>query len=84
MKVLTSIKDYSIAQVVELLVQLNSKLSFFCNKYITSLTLFFSFLVEKISDNDKTRKVKKRREAKKVAKESSKPIHIHNPTPDPN
>ncbi|XP_010463818.1 PREDICTED: uncharacterized protein LOC104744454 [Camelina sativa] len=39
----------------------------------------------KFDDNDKTSKVKKRREAKKLAKDSSKPnSYLHNPTPDPN
>ncbi|KFK28448.1 hypothetical protein AALP_AA8G515700 [Arabis alpina] len=36
---------------------------------------------EKLGDNDKTNKVKKRREAKKLAKEkSTKPIHLHDQT----
>ncbi|CAL9245048.1 unnamed protein product [Arabidopsis halleri] len=46
----------------------SGSISNICPQLIKS---FFSCLVEKIDDNDKTRKVKKRREAKKLAKETS-------------
>ena len=60
----------------------HSKPSLSSNNYITCLTLLISFyFVEKASfeGNDKTKKVKKRREAKKLAKESSNPTHIQDP-----